>query len=676
MSAVSMSYFGIPGYVLFWGVTLLAAALFGRRINQLVRYMFLGEKPPGVRQMARRTFETAWIVLTQWCQLKNLTSKDRASIGHAFMFWGFATFVIFYFMFIILGAGFGLSERLEHTSFFFYYTWVTDIMAIFIMVGAAWGIFRRYIVVPDRLKGEQTFQALLILATVLIHPATHLFKEATSIALGHPPVGLGTALPPVSSALSDIFSGGTVESVEASGIWFFWAHWLTVLFVLVLIPHTRYLHMLASIFNILFKSPPPKGVLQPIDLETVERFGTSKITDLSWKQVLDLYSCVICNNCQEQCPATATGKPLNPRKVVQDLKQHLLTVGPKLVKARNEEEATAINPDNSIVGKVLAEDEIWACTTCRACDEICPLWVDHVDKIIDVRRSLVMEQAKMPETAEGALRSIEARGHPWRGTQATRTDWTQGLDVKLMSEGSVDILYWVGCTAALEQRNMKVAIAFGKLLKTAGINFGILGNEESCCGEPARRMGNEFLYQQQVTRNIEILKNYRVKSIVTTCPHCFNTIKNEYPQFGGQFEVMHHSQLLARLIKEGRLSLKQELVGTITYHDSCYLGRYNDIYDAPRQVVKSLPNAKMVEMARRRQRGFCCGAGGGRMWMEETIGKRINQTRLEQALETKAGVIATACPYCIQMFEDAIKTKGLEDSVKARDLAELVEGGL
>lgn len=680
MSATSITYFGfLSGYVLFWGLTALAVGLFLHRIYQLWRYMFLGQKEQeSFRHMAKRALDTAWITLTQWCQLKNLTPKDRASIGHAFMFWGFTTFVLFYFLFIVLGAGFGLSETLEHTSFFFYYAWVIDLMAVLVMIGAAWGIIRRYIVKPARLESERTVEAMVILVTVFIHPLTHLLKEATSITLGHPPVGLGAVLPPVSAALSNIFSGSSVGAVEAASIWFFWAHWLTVLFVMVFIAYSRYLHMLASLFNILFRSPPPKGVLATLDLETAENFGTSKITDLTWKQILDLYTCVTCNNCQEQCPATATGKPLNPRKIIQDLKQQLLEVGPKLVKAKDESEAAKANPDNSIAGKVLTEDEIWACTTCRACDEVCPLWVEHIDKIIDSRRNLVMEQANIPETAETALRSIEDRGHPWRGTTATRTDWTEGLDIKIMAEDSdVDILYWVGCTAALEDRSTRVARALAKVMKLAGVNFGILGAEESCCGDPARRLGNEYLFQMQAKKNIEILKGYHVKKIVTACPHGYHALKNEYPKFGGKFEVMHHTEFLADLLKEGKLGMVKGISGVVTYHDSCYLGRYNDIYKPPREILSHMPDVKLVEMENNHRLGFCCGGGGGRMWLEERIGTRISEKRTGEAIDTKADVIATACPFCLQMFDDAIKAKGVEGSLEVKDIVELVaESGL
>jgi len=674
VSPTSIMYWGISGYVLFWGITALAIGLFLYRMYQLLRYMFLGQKEWGFRHMLRRVLDTAWIVITQWCQLKNLTPKDRASIGHAFMFWGFAVFVLFYFLFIVLGAGFGLSETLENTSFFFYYAWVMDIMAVMVITGAAWGIIRRYAVKPKRLATERTVEAMVILLTVLIHPMTHLFKEATSIALGHSPAGMGFAtLPPVSAFLSNIFNATSVATIETASIWFFWAHWLTVLFVLVFIAYSRYLHMLASIFNILFKSPDPKGALRPINFEVAETLGASRITDFNWKQVLDLYTCVTCNQCQEQCPATATGKQLNPRKIIQDLKHQLLEVGPKLVKTKDEAEVSKINPANSIAGKVLTEDELWACTTCRACDEVCPLWVEHIDKIIDARRNLVMEQSKIPDSVEIALRSIENRGHPWRGTTLSRTDWAEGLDIKILAEDSdIDILFWVGCTSALEERSMKIAQAVAKILKVSGVNFGILGPEESCCGEPARRLGNEYLFQLQAAKNIELLKSYNVKKIVTACPHGYNTLKNEYPQFGGDFEVVHHTELIADLLKQGKLKINQGTGNTVTYHDACYLGRYNDIFEPPRKILSSLPGITLIEMEQNRKRAFCCGGGGGHMWLEEHEGHRINEVRTEQAIETKAQVVATACPFCLQMFEDGIKTKAAEESLKVMDIAELI----
>lgn len=665
MSPISMSYLGIPGYVIFWVLFALAIGLFLRRMYQLLRYMLLGQSAGGFGQMVKRGLTTIVRVFGQWCQLKNLTAKNRASLGHAFMAWGFFIYIPFYLIFIIIGGGFGLHETLEHTSFFFYYAWVMDIAAPFIMLGALWAIIRRYVIRPPRLKGEQTFEALVILVTVFIHPLTHLFKEATGIALGYAPVGLGANLPPISEALSNLFANASPSAIQAANAAFFWAHWGFVLFVLVFIAYSRYLHMIASMFNVLLQSPPPKGALRPIDLEKAESFGAAKITDFNRKQLLDLYSCVIYGQCQEVCPATASGKALNPKNLIDDLKEHLVTEGPGLLKGGE--------PTKAMIGEVITEDIIWACTTCRACQEACPVAVEHVEKIIDMRRNLVMEQASIPETAEGALRSIEDRGHPWRGTTLSRTDWAEGLELKVLADDSdVDILFWVGCTGALEERSTKISQATAKLLKAAGVNFGILGTEESCCGEPARRLGNEYLFQMQAEKNIEILKNYGVKRIVTACPHGYHTLKNEYPQFGGKFEVIHHTQLIAQLLKEGKLKVKKGLGELVTYHDACYLGRYNDIYQPPRGIVKSIPDIKLVEMERNKENSFCCGGGGGHMWLEEHEGRRINELRTEQAIETGAQKVVTACPFCLQMFDDGIKTKEAEEKLKAMDIAELL----
>jgi len=657
-------------YVLFWGVFLITLGIFAYRLRQLWQYMLLGQKETGSKSLIRQTLDTLNYVISQLCQLKNFRRKDWAPLGHALMVWGFFISIIFYFFFIILTEGFGLIA-LEETQFYFYAVWVMDFFAVFIFIGAAWAIIRRYIIRPERLKGEQTIEAMIILLSVLVHPITHIFEIATKIALGHPPAGLGhTLLPPVSAWVSNLFTAGA--GTESWYLGFLWAHWVTVVIVLVIIPYTRYLHIIASIFNGILRNRP-RTVLKPIDLEQAETLGTATIDQLTWKQNLDLYSCVVCGNCQELCPAYESGKKLNPKKVIQDLKKHLLKVGPELVAAKASGEAAPDNPNVPLAENVILLDEIWACTTCGACDEVCPVWVDHIDKIVDLRRNLVMEQASMPETAEGALRSIEDRGHPWRGTTLSRTDWAEGLDIKVLADDQdVDILFWVGCTEALEERSTKVAQSVAKLLKAAGINFGILGTEESCCGEPARRLGNEYLFQMQAEKNIEILKNYGVKRIVTACPHGYNILKNEYPQFGGNFEVIHHTELIAQLIKEDKLKLNKGLNEIVTYHDACYLGRYNNIYQPPRQIIKAVPGLDMVEMERNKRRAFCCGGGGGHMWLEEQEGNRINEMRTEQALETGVQTVITACPLCLQMFEDGIKAKAAEEQLKVMDIAELL----
>ncbi|MCJ7764201.1 MAG: heterodisulfide reductase-related iron-sulfur binding cluster [Dehalococcoidales bacterium] len=668
-----MTYLGIPGYAIFWFLTAMALSLFCYRIYRLVRYLSLGRKEERFGQKGHRALSTLATLLVHWDQFKYFTPKDRAGITHAIFPMGFLAFAIFYLVFVIIGAGFGVSGTLEATVFFYYYTWIIDLIAPVVIIAALWGIVRRYIAKPPRLKGEQSIEALVILLTVIIIPATYIFKIATDIALGQPPVGLGTALPPISTALSNLFSDISTGSVQAANTALFWGNWAVVLFALVFIAYSRFLHIIASLFNIFFRSPLPRGTLRSIDLEAAESFGAASITDLTWKQMLDLYACVACGKCQEACPATASGKPLNPKNLIQDLKKHLLEVGPKLLKAGGKTGAADYSPTLILPGGVISRDEIWACTTCRACDDICPVYVEHIDKIIDLRRNLVMEQASIPEPAEAALRSIEARGHPWRGSTASRTDWAEGLDIKTLAENSdTDTLLWVGCTGALEERSIRVTRSVAGILKLAGVGFGILGSQESCCGEPARRLGNEYLFQMQAERNIKTLNDYGIKKIVTACPHCYNTLKNEYPGFGGRFEVIHHSQLIARLIQEDRLKITNSTGGVITYHDPCYLGRYNDIFKPPRKIVKSLPGVKLVEMEASGRRSLCCGGGGGRMWQEETIGSRISEMRIEQAIKTGADTIATACPFCLQMFDDAIKARGYEESLKAMDVAELV----
>ena len=667
-----MTYFGfIPGYVLFWGVFVIALGLFSYRIRQLLQYMFLGQKETRYKRWGKWITSTFAYVFSQLCQLKNFRARDRAPLGHALMAWGFFVFVLFYFFFFILAEGFGLTG-LENTNFLFYFAWVMDFMAVLVIIGAGWGLIRRFIVRPARLKGEQSLESLIILLSVFTHPFAYLFNQAAVIAMGAPPAGLGhSLLPPVSAWLSHLFNGSII-SIQNWHVAFFWADWLTVLFVLVYIPYSRYLHVIAAIFNGIFEPRLPKGALKPIDLEKVENLGIAKIDNLTWKQNLDLYACVVCGNCQEQCPAFVTGKPLNPKKVIQDLKKQLLKVGPELVKAKAKGEPAPANPNVTLAGNIILEDEIWACTTCGACDVVCPVWVKHIDKIVDLRRNLV-EESTLPETAKGALQSIESRGHPWRGTTLKRTDWAQGLGIKTLAEDSkVDILYWVGCTEALEERSVKVAQSFAKLMKQAGLSFGILGAEESCCGDPARRLGHEYLFQTLAQNNIEVLKRYNIKKIVTGCPHCYNTIKNEYPQFDGNFEVIHHTELIAGLLKEGKIKITKGNYSSITYHDSCYLGRYNDIYQPPRQILKYLPDVKLIEMEKNKKRGFCCGGGGGRLWLEERIGQRISENRIDQVIAVKAQLVATACPYCLQMFGDAIKTKQTEETLKVKDIAELV----
>jgi len=564
-----------------------------------------------------------------------------------------------------------------------------DVGGVMMIVGVIMAMVRRYIQKPERLNTVLDNTVVLVLILVVV--VTGFFIEGFRMLVATPE---GLSQPEFFSHpewsrwafggyfIASLFAGLS-ESARLTwyiGLWWFHAALSLGAIFYVCLSFDKLTHIIVSPVNVFFKSSRPKGALAPIKLEEAETFGVSKIEDFTWKQLLDLDACTDCGRCQDRCPAYLTGKPLSPRKVIQDLKTQLLDRSSALLAVKAA--ARAATPTDgggikALIGEVILEDELWACTTCRACQEICPVFVEHIDKIVDMRRSLVLEQAKIPETGEAALRCIETRGHSCRGTTLTRTDWTSGLDVRLLSEDSnVDLIYYVGCAAALEDRSMKVAVAVGKILKAAGVNFAILGPEETCCGEPARRLGNEYLFQMQAMKNIEIFKNYNIKKIVTTCPHCFNTIKNEYPQFGGEFDVVHHTQFIAELLKQGKIKPASMGDGKLTYHDSCYLGRHNDVYEAPRQVLNSISPSRLLEMKRIKRNGFCCGAGGGRYWMEERIGKRISEERIGQVIETKADIVATACPYCLQMFEDAIKAKAAEESLKAMDIAELLAAQL
>jgi Fe-S oxidoreductase/nitrate reductase gamma subunit len=597
---------------------------------------------------------------------------------------------------IFAGAGillFGTAlDVIDHYVFHFIsgnvylgLSFALDVGGVMMIVGVIMAVVRRYIQKPERLN--TVLDNTVVLTLIFVVVITGFFIEGFRMLTATPN---GLAQPEFYSHpewsrwafggyfVASLFAGLS-ESVRLGwyiGLWWFHAALALGAIFYVCFSFDKLTHIIVSPVNVFFRSSRPKGALAPINIEEAETFGVSKIEDFTWKQLLDLDACTDCGRCQDRCPAYLTGKPLSPRKVIQDLKTHLLDRSSALLAAKV---ATPTDGGGikALIGEVILEDELWSCTTCRACQEICPVFIEHIDKIVDMRRSLVLEQAKLPETGEAALRCIETRGHSCRGTTLTRTDWTSGLDIKLLSEDSnVDLIYYVGCAAALEDRSMKVAVALGKLLKAAGVNFAILGTEETCCGEPARRLGNEYLFQMQAMKNIELFKKYNIKRIVTTCPHCFNTFKNEYPQFGGEFEVVHHTQFIAELLKQGKIKPAPMSGGKLTYHDSCYLGRHNDIYEAPRQILTSISPSRLLEMKRIQRNGFCCGAGGGRYWMEERIGKRISEERIEQVIETKADIVATACPYCLQMFEDAIKAKAVEESLKAMDIAELLAAHL
>ena len=674
MSPTSATYLGIPGYAIFWVLFLIAFGLFAQRVYFLFRLMRLGKPENRFDKMWQRFKNMVAEVVTQRCSLKSVTRKDLAGIGHAMLFWGFSLFLLSYIIFIGLAGGFGLASVLTGNTFERVFSSILDFAGLFVLVAIVWAAIRRYIVRPARLEmsAEAGIIMIMVFALMLLHFGVDGFGLAAS--------GVTTNWPPIGGAIARLLLGTSLSTSTLTTVYrsLWWAHYALILGFMVYIPRSKHMHILASIFNTMFIPLGQKVVLEPIPIEQQENFGISRIQDFTWKDILDLYSCAVCGRCHANCPAQLTGKTLSPREVIHNLKEHLLETGHELLPGRVA--AASEGHGKAMVGDVVTEDEIWACTTCGACQEVCPVNIEHIRKIIGFRRNLVMSQSKMPESAQLMLRNMQSRGNPWAGVQSMRLrgDWTNDLGLKVLTDGdNVNTLFWAGCTGALVERNVKATLSLANVLKAAGVDFGVLGNAEVCCGDPARRAGYEFQFQIMAEQNIEIFKSHNIKEIITSCPHCYNTIKNEYPRFGGDFKVIHYTQYIDDLIKQGKLKLTNELNSTLTYHDPCYLGRYNNGYMEPRRILQTIPNAKLKEMERSQNTSFCCGGGGGLMWIEEQPGTtKINHMRLEDALKTGADTVVTACPYCLQMFEEGIEHKGIQEKLKVKDIVELVEASI
>jgi Fe-S oxidoreductase len=459
-----------------------------------------------------------------------------------------------------------------------------------------------------------------------------------------------------------------------------WTHVALILGFLVYIGYSKHLHIATSAINVFFAQTKPLGYLTPlrVDVEAAAanddvRFGAATLPDLTRKETLDLYACTECGRCQAACPAWNTGKPLSPKLLVMNLRDHLLAEGPHLLRARGRGETVEPSP---LVPDIVDEEVVWDCTTCGACMHECPVDIEHVDTIVDLRRNLVMAESRFPPEAGGMLRALESAGNPWGMPQAQRASWADGLDVRVIGDGerAPEYLYWVGCAGSFDDRAKAISRAVALLLQRAQVSFAILGPRELCTGDPARRIGNEYLFQTLAERNVETLDQAGVTKVIANCPHCFNTLRNEYPDYGGRYEVVHHSQLLGRLIDEGRLAPSARVPARVTYHDPCYLGRHNDVYRDPREALSAVPGVELVEMPRHAERALCCGAGGSRMWMEERIGKRINAERMDEAVSTGADAVGVACPYCLIMLDDGSKARG--DGADVVDIAQLIARSL
>jgi Fe-S oxidoreductase len=654
--------------IVLLALVLVAGAVFAYRVLHLYRLLRLGRDEQRTDHPWRRLRDEVVIYLGQRKLLKR--PYWLRGLGHALIFWGFLV-ITWGSADLLLRGIFGWQMPLTDTIF---YAWILDVFAVAVLAAVAVAVFRRAVLRPSRM--HRMPEGYVILGLIAFLMITLLTFEAASYASTSREL-LNLALPEPATAIVGLlerFVPAGMENAIFAGAW--WAHVLTILAFAVYLPRTKHLHIVTTLPNVYFRSSRPRGALQMIDdIENKETFGAANIRDFSWKQLLDGYTCTECGRCSDNCPALATGKTLDPQKIVLDIRDQLLREGPKLL---GDAKAQTTPPAHWVETK---PDELWACTTCAACVEACPVTIEHIDKIVDMRRSLTLMEGAAPAEAQRAMTNIERAGNPWGEPRESRGDWAKDLAIPTFAEKpDAEYLYFVGCAASYDRRNQRVARALASILKAAGVSFAILGAAETCNGDPARRMGNEYLYQLQAQQNIETLNAAAVKKVITSCPHCFNTIANEYPQLGGNYEVVHALPLVKKLLDEKKITMTGGAAAeVVAYHDPCYLGRHNGIYDAPRDVLDAVPGVTRAEIAPHdRERGFCCGAGGGRMWMEEKMGQRVNHRRVEQLLATKSGAtkVASGCPYCLIMLEEGVGAKGVQESIKPVDVLELVAAGL
>jgi Fe-S oxidoreductase/nitrate reductase gamma subunit len=682
-------------FVLFWGAVAFFLLAMARHLR-----VFAAARAPGPAPLADIPARFAGLV--QYALVQTRMFRDwQAGLMHAGIFWGFVLLTVGTANIVTGGLIEALVSWPLDGALWAAISAMQNVVAVLVLASIAWAFWRRLVTRPPRLT--YNLDALLILGMIGGVVLTELLAEVFEFAAhgDEPGAFVSTALAgPVRAALSP----GAIDAGFAA---FWWAHMVLVAAFLVYLPFSKHLHIATSFPNIWYRKLAPRGELPAADLEDeTATFGVKTLADLGWKDLLDGFTCTECGRCQQACPAWQTGKPLNPKTFIMGLRdmsveaEHGLNLIPNSPIVREtygmDDGLAATAVAKPIVDDAIPYEAVWDCVTCGACVEACPVLIEHVDKIVGLRRNLVLEESRFPQELTGAFRGMEGQGNPWGQPASARVDWTRGLPFPVPTVAEVaaageldrlDVLYWVGCAAAFDERNKRVARAFATCLDAAGVRFAILGQEESCTGDPARRMGNEYVWQILASGNVETLNRYGMgeRTIVTACPHCFNTIANEYGQLGGSFRVVHHSVFLSQLLADGRLRVVDGDGAnggrSVTVHDSCYLARYNGVVAAPRDVLGSVPGIEIREMDASGRQTFCCGAGGGRMWMEETRGTRINAERTRQALATGASTVATACPFCVVMLRDGLSdaaASGAADAgnVAARDVAEVLAESL
>lgn len=655
--------------VIFILIFLISFGIFFYSCYNLIKYLKVGRKKDDRSNNFGNRIKRVWTIA--FAQTK-LLRDPAAGILHLLIFWGFVLFIIAVIEAIIQGFYSPFSFRFLGPLNLII-TAVHEVFAVLVILAVLFALYRRYIQKVARLEVGKTgkIDATVILLMIMFVCITMLGQSAASIALNDFTIH-ENEIRPVSSSLSSLVFTN-VDNIQVYYELFWWAHIVLVFVFLNYLPYSKHLHVLSSIPNVFFANPDPdRNTLKKLDLEdeNAEQFGASDIEHLSWKQLLDGYSCTECGRCTDACPANTVGKTLSPRKIIVDIRARTKEKAPLLSAGKADTEIM----EKTLVHNYISDKELWQCTTCMACVQECPVMIEHVDSIVDLRRYLVLSESQFPSNLNNVFKSLETNFTPWAFNSSDRANWAEGLDIKTMAEDSnTEYLFWVGCAGSFDDRYKKVSRAFAALLQKADVNFRILGTEEKCNGDTARRLGNEYLAQMMMMENVETLNNYGVKKIVTACPHCYHSLKNEYKQFGGNFEVTHHTELISELLGEGKITLKETTAAEkITYHDSCYLGRYNQVYDAPRTSLSKLSSFELVEMKRNKSKGFCCGAGGGRMFLEDEEGGRINEERTREALETNASTVASACPFCMTMMTDGVKHFEKSEEVSVKDIAEII----
>ncbi|GAE27162.1 Fe-S oxidoreductase [Halalkalibacter wakoensis JCM 9140] len=682
--------------ILFLVITAYAVSLFIRLVKTRYEYIKLGKKAEFNHAMNERLI-AVWInVFGQ----KKLMKDKKSGFIHLLFFYGF--------LLVQVGAidliwkGLILGSHLPLGPVYPFFTFFQELVVLMILVAVVMAFHRRYIEKLGRLK--RGWKAGLVLIFIGGLMTSKLLAKGMEIIWFDKSL---SSWEPIASSIASIFG---FVSPDAAGVLFFvfwWIHLLFLLSFLVYVPQSKHAHLIAGPANVFLGRTHKVGQLSSINFEdeSQEVFGVSKIEEFNQKQLLDLYACVECGRCTNMCPATGTGKVLSPMDLIVKMRDHLTEKGaavtsksawlPEFVFSNTKANQLAMQGAGSqevaagygvnLIGDIITEEEIWACTTCRNCEDQCPVMNEHVDKIIDLRRYLVLTEGKMDGDAQRAMTNIERQGNPWGISRKERENWREGREdihvptVKEMEKTGqeFEFLFFAGSMGSYDKRSQRIAQSFARVMNEADVTFAIIGNKEKNSGDTPRRLGNEFLFQELATANIELFKKHNIKKIVTIDPHAYNTFKNEYPEFGLEgVEVYHHTELLAQFIKEGRIQPTYEVKEKVVYHDSCYLGRYNEVYEPPREILRAIPGVEVVEMKRNRQDGMCCGAGGGMMWMEEDTGQRVNIARTEQALDVEPSVIGSGCPYCLTMLSDGTKAKEVEEKVQTLDLVEILEKSL